>query len=269
VAAASAGLRRLALGEVTSTNSIALEAARSGDPGPLWVTAERQSAGRGRRGRSWASERGNLYASLLTIDPAPLEHLSKLPLVASLGIRDGLARLLLERSAVAVKWPNDVLIGGAKAVGILLESERLPDGRMAVVIGCGVNVSLIPDEAPYPVTSLAREGAPDLALDTVFGAVAGGLADALSRFDRGRGFDAVRREWLGVAVGVGADCRVAMADRTLTGRFEALDEDGRLILLRDDATRTAISAGDLFFLEADARKAPSDFAAPAATTNLD
>lgn len=261
MAAASSAHRRLALGEVTSTNSVALEAARSGDPGPLWVTAERQSEGRGRRGRSWVSEPGNLYASLLTIDPAPLEHLSKLPLVASLGIRDGLAEILPDRATVAVKWPNDVLIGGAKAVGILLESERLPDGRMAVVIGCGVNVSLIPDEAPYPVTSLAREGAGEFALDAVFAAVAAGLAESLGRFDRGRGFDRVRREWLESAVGVGAECRVAMADRTLTGRFEALDEEGRLILLREDLTRMAISAGDLFFLEADARKAPSGMAA--------
>lgn len=265
--AGSSGQRRLALGAVTSTNSVAIEAARSGDPGPLWVTAERQTAGRGRRGRSWASEPGNLYASLLLIDPAPAHHLSKLPLVASLGLRDGLASILPAPARVAVKWPNDVLIGGAKAVGILLESERLPDGRLAVVIGCGVNVSLIPDDAPYAVTSLAREGAPDLAIDAVFQAVADGMAGALTRFDRGNGFEIVRREWIEGAVGLGEPCRVVMADRTLTGRFEALDEDGRLILLRDDATRMAISAGDLFFPEADARQAPSELAAPAATTN--
>ncbi|HEX2020136.1 MAG TPA: biotin--[acetyl-CoA-carboxylase] ligase [Aurantimonas sp.] len=270
MAAASSGQRRLALGATTSTNSVAIEAARAGDPGALWVTAERQTAGRGRRGRSWVSEAGNLYASLLLIDPAPLRHLGKLPLVASLGVRDGLATLLPDRAAVAVKWPNDVLIGGAKAVGILLESERLPDGRMAVVIGCGVNVSLIPDEAPYSVTSLAREGATDLALETVFAAVAAGLSGALTRFDRGSGFDVVRREWLHAAVGVGGPCRVVMADRTLTGRFEALDEEGRLILLRDeDSTRMAVSAGDLFFPEAHAHRAPSDSAASAAMTNLD
>ncbi|EAS51152.1 biotin--acetyl-CoA-carboxylase ligase [Aurantimonas manganoxydans SI85-9A1] len=253
---ASACRRRLTLDEVSSTNTVALEAARAGDPGPLWVTAERQSAGRGRRGRNWVSERGNLYASWLLIDPAPLTQLSNLPLVASLGVRNGLARLVAEGDTVAVKWPNDVLIKGRKTVGILLESERLPDGRMAVVVGCGINVAHVPDDTPYPVTSLALEGATH-DLEAVFGAVAAEMERVLAIFAGGRGFSAIRNEWLAHAVGVGQPCRVNLADAVLTGRFEALDEHG-LLLLRDAAGRvTAVSAGDLFFLERDERVAPS------------
>ncbi|MEF2551261.1 biotin--[acetyl-CoA-carboxylase] ligase [Aurantimonas sp. A2-1-M11] len=242
---------------MSSTNTIALEAARAGDPGPLWVTAERQSAGRGRRGRNWVSERGNLYASWLLLDPAPLAYLSTLPLVASLGVRNALARLLGDRAGnVSVKWPNDVLIDGRKTVGILLESERLADGRMAVVVGCGVNVAHVPGDTPYEVTSLASEGATH-DLEGVYDAVAEELERAMALFARGEGFAAVRQEWLSHAVGVGQPCRVNLADGVLTGRFEALDERG-LLLLRDEAGRvTAVSAGDLFFLERDERMAPT------------
>ncbi|MCB8838494.1 biotin--[acetyl-CoA-carboxylase] ligase [Aurantimonas sp. VKM B-3413] len=248
--------RRLAFAEVGSTNTLALEAARAGDPGPLWVTAERQSAGRGRRGRAWVSEAGNLYASWLVVDPAPVDQLSNLPLVASLGVRDGLARLLGDRADRAVvKWPNDVLIGGKKAVGILLESERLPDGRMAVVVGCGVNVAHVPTEAPYGVTSLKLEAA-ERPLDIVFDAVAGAVEAAFALFRRGEGFGEVRRQWLSLAVGLGEPCRVNLADRSIEGRFEALDPQGRLILRQDDGRTIAIAAGDLFFLGADAREMP-------------
>lgn len=253
---ATGGRRRLALGEVGSTNTVALEAARHGDPGPLWITAERQVEGRGRRGRSWVSERGNLYASWLILDPAPLAHLSNLPLVASLGVRNGLAALMRHNdAAVSVKWPNDILIGGAKCVGVLLESERLPDGRMAVVVGCGVNVAHMPKDTPYSVTSLAREGIAQ-GVEQVFDAVADGLESAMGDFRRGAGFDAVRHEWLRHAMGLGSACRVNLADETLTGRFEALDSEGRLVLMGDDGSRRAISAGDLFFLKRDERVAP-------------
>ncbi len=248
--------RRLALDEVGSTNTVALEAARHGDPGPLWVTAERQVQGRGRRGRSWVSERGNLYASWLTIDPSPLAHLSNLPLVASLGVRNGLASLLGDDSCrVSVKWPNDVLIGGAKCVGILLESERLSDGRMAVVVGCGVNVAHMPQDTPYKVTTLAREGAAS-DIESVYQAVASGLEAAMGEFRRGAGFEEIRSEWLRRATGLGAPCRVNLAGETVSGRFEALDNEGRLVLMGDDGSRRAISAGDLFFLERDERLAP-------------
>ncbi|MCW4114531.1 biotin--[acetyl-CoA-carboxylase] ligase [Aurantimonas sp. MSK8Z-1] len=238
--------RRLALEAVGSTNTVAFEAARSGDPGPLWVTADRQTAGRGRRGRAWVSEAGNLYASLLLIEPAPLEHLQNLPLVAALGVRDGLASLPARpRPDIRIKWPNDILIGGRKAVGILTETERLPDGRRAVVIGCGVNVAYVPGETPYPVTGLAAEGLP-ADLDLVFEALAGGVETALDLWDRGQNFAAVRRDWLAHASGLGEACTINLPDRSLKGRFVALDEAGRLLLDEEGGARRAISAGELF-----------------------
>lgn len=250
--------RRLALDEVGSTNVVALEAARAGDPGPLWITAVRQSAGRGRRGRAWASEAGNLYASLLVIDPARADDLLNLPLVVALGVRNGLASLTSnDRPPVTIKWPNDILIDGAKSVGILLESERLADGRMAVVIGCGVNIEHCPDGLAYPVTSLRRAGI-DAGVEATFDAVAHGVEQALALWQGGRNFPAVREGWLSHAAGVGGPCTVNLSDGSVTGRFAGLDADGRLILEEEGGRRRSISAGDLFLLGAGGRLSTSD-----------
>lgn len=244
-----AGLRRrLALDDVGSTNVVALDAARAGDPGSLWVTAARQSAGRGRRGRAWVSEVGNLYASLLLIDPARADDLLNLPLVIALGVRNGLASLTSgDRPDVSIKWPNDILIDGAKAVGILLESERLADGRMACVVGCGVNIEHCPEGTPYPVTNLRLAGI-GAGVEAAFDAVANGVEEAISLWDQGRNFADVRKDWLRHAAGVGGLCTVNLTDGPLSGRFAGLEPDGRLILEGDDGRRRSISAGDLFLL---------------------
>lgn len=240
--------RRLALEDVGSTNVIALEAARAGDPGALWVTAARQSAGRGRRGRAWVSEAGNLYASLLLIDPARTDDLLNLPLVVALGVRNGLAGLVSrDGPPVTIKWPNDILIDGCKTVGILVESERLADGRLAVVIGCGVNVGHSPDDTPYPTTSLRQAGVAANVEET-FVALAGGVEAALALWSQGRNFQAVREAWLSHAAGIGSACTVNLAEGPLSGRFVGLESDGRLILEEDDGGRRSISAGDLFLL---------------------
>src|SRR3954454_7913718 len=89
--ASAAGVRLLSHEVLTTTNPEALTLARAGERGPVWVTAGRQSAGRGRRGRTWTSEPGNLIASLLLTEPAPPEHWSELSLVAALAIHDAIA----------------------------------------------------------------------------------------------------------------------------------------------------------------------------------
>ncbi|WP_152047908.1 biotin--[acetyl-CoA-carboxylase] ligase [Aureimonas psammosilenae] len=245
-AKASKVRRHLALDEVGSTNTVAMEAARSGDPGPLWVTAARQAAGRGRRARTWVSERGNLYSSLLLINPSPQEALHNLPLVVSLGLCEALSTLpSLASAEVSIKWPNDVLIGGRKCAGILIESERLPDGRTAVVAGCGVNVANVPSDTPYPVTGLRQEGC-GAEVDEVFAAVAASIEGALAFWDRGGNFAAIRERWIANCAGIGAPCRVNLQDRTMVGTFVGLDREGRLLLKEDDGAIRLVSAGDVF-----------------------
>jgi len=250
-AAASRRARRLALEEVSSTNSIAMEAARAGDPGQLWVTALRQTQGRGRRGRSWVSERGNLYASLLLVDAAPLASLGQLPLVIALGLARALSALRgIEPDAVRIKWPNDILLDGRKCVGILIESERLADGRQAVVIGAGINVAAAPDGQPYGVTTLSDHGFTGN-LEDVFRAIAGEVETVLALWKGGRGFAEIRAGWLEHARGLGQAIRVNLPDRSIDGIFHALDPEGRLVLKRDDGALETHSAGDVFLLGED------------------
>src|SRR5215470_17413677 len=111
--ASAAGVRLVSHELLTSTNTEALELARRGERGPLWITAGRQSAGRGRRGRSWTSEAGNLFASLLLTDPAPAEHWPELSFVAALAIHDAVAEAAPKlRPQLFIKWPNDLLLAG-------------------------------------------------------------------------------------------------------------------------------------------------------------
>ena len=113
--------------------------ARSGDPGRLWIVASTQTKGRGRHGRVWSSPPGNLHASLLLIDPAPRHKVAELGFAVGVAALLGLREILTKDQSLAIKWPNDLLYGGAKLAGILLESAVLPDGRLACVAGIGVN----------------------------------------------------------------------------------------------------------------------------------
>src|SRR5438105_9448172 len=113
--ASAAGVRLASHELLTSTNQEAFTLARAGERGPLWIVAERQSAGRGRRGRTWVSEHGNLFASLLLTNPSPIEHWPELSLVAALAVHDTVAELARPlKTQLAIKWPNDVLLDGRK-----------------------------------------------------------------------------------------------------------------------------------------------------------
>lgn len=241
--------RHVALGDVGSTNSEAMARARAGDPGNLWVTARRQLAGRGRRGRPWVSEEGNLYASLLLVDPAPVARLGTLPLVAAVAVYRALRPLFARTpQALAIKWPNDILVDGRKINGILLESESLPGGRMAVVVGCGINCRHHPDNPAYPATDLADCGI-DRAPADLFPALARAMAGTLMEWNRGAGFAAVREAWLLAARGIGERVTVNLHEGQVAGVFEEIDADGYLCLLTEDGARRRISAGDLFFTQ--------------------
>ncbi len=239
--------RHEALGETTSTNTECLARARLGDPGHLWITADRQTAGRGRRGRAWTSETGNLYASLLLIDAAPPELLGSLPLAVSLAVYGALRCVLpLTAEPLEIKWPNDVLIGRKKSCGILLESEGLADGRRAVVLGIGINIRHRPDDAPYGVTSLQEQGC-HISADELFSYLFREMAEVLEAWDEGRAVKLVTARWRDAACGIGQPIRVNLPDRSIDGRFAGIDDQGLLILDTGDRVMS-IAAGDVFYL---------------------
>jgi BirA family transcriptional regulator, biotin operon repressor / biotin---[acetyl-CoA-carboxylase] ligase len=187
---------------------------------------------------------------LLVTDPAPPERAAELSFVAALAVHDAVIALAPSLAArVALKWPNDVLIDGAKVAGILLESESAPDRPLAVAVGIGVNCAHHPGGTSHPATDLTSAGA-SVTPSHLFAALSRTMLARLAQWDRGRGFAAIRSDWLARASGVGEPIRVALPDRDLEGRFESLDAAGHLMLRTSDARVIAVAAGDVFPLRA-------------------
>ncbi|MCB1386665.1 MAG: biotin--[acetyl-CoA-carboxylase] ligase [Nitratireductor sp.] len=244
------GYRHIGLGDTQSTNLDCLDHLRRGDPGRLWITADRQLAGRGSRGRGWVSEPGNLYASLLLRDPAPFSRLHTLGFAASLAVRDTLIALGGGGlPPVTVKWPNDVLVGGAKICGLLLESHEA-DGARYAIVGIGINTAHRPGDTLYRATSLAEEGLSVSAL-MAFQHLAVALDTRLAQWSRGDGFAATRDDWLRAAHGLGGPIEVQMSagsgGERFSGRFVGLDEEGLLLLAEAGGRLRKVSAADIFF----------------------
>jgi BirA family biotin operon repressor/biotin-[acetyl-CoA-carboxylase] ligase len=231
--------------ETGSTNADMLQLARSGVGEGLWLRAERQLGGRGRQGRAWVSPVGNFYGSTLVrvraSDPPP----ATLALVAAVAL-DEVVRAYLGLSgadeALLIKWPNDLLIAGAKLSGILL--ERADD---AVVVGIGVNLAHYPDDTDRAATSLAARGAGVDPAD-----FAQTLAESYARWLglwRGQGLAPVRARWIERAHRPGTALTARLADGTaVDGLFDGLGEDGALILRLADCAARVIHAGDVFLL---------------------
>ncbi len=243
-----AGYDRLILEEVDSTNAEARRriGAPGGLPRPLWIAARRQTAGRGRQGRAWASPEGNLSATLVAARDEPPAALARLSFHAALAVAELVAHFA-PGAEVATKWPNDVLVGGRKAAGILLENFCLGSGRVAsLAIGIGVNLAHHPDPADcrWPPTSLAAETgrAPD------FEEALTVLAARLDHWLNVPDFAAVRAAWLARAAGLGRRIEVRLADRALAGTFEDVDAEGALVLRTAHGPRR-ITAGDIHFAE--------------------
>jgi len=245
------GYSRSHFDSLPSTNAAALAAARDGDAGGLWVTAAEQSEGRGRRGRGWATDRGNLAASLALIDPAAAEIAPTLSFVAGVALHQAVVDVagptIAER--LALKWPNDLLLDGFKVAGILIEGERLVRSGFAVAVGIGVNCVAHPRVSNHPASDFRARGVP-LAVEALFQALAHRMADEIAAWDGGAGFAATRRAWLARAMGIGAPIRVDLGEGVVEGRFETIDEAGRLIVDGGDGTREAVSAGDVFLITA-------------------
>jgi BirA family transcriptional regulator, biotin operon repressor / biotin---[acetyl-CoA-carboxylase] ligase len=242
----AAGKRVVVLDLIDSTNTEALRRASGGENGPLWIVAREQSAGRGRRGRAWTSPPGNLHATLLLTDPSPPAAAPQLGFVAGLAVHDAVAAVAPALApALTLKWPNDLSFDGGKIAGILVEGEGDP---VAVAVGIGVNCRHHPEATEYPATDLAEAGA-DVSAPALFEEVAAAMQTRLRQWDRGTGFAAIRAAWLARAAGIGQPVRVRLAGRETAGRFETIDDSGRLMLRTAPDAVEAIAAGDVFPME--------------------
>lgn len=258
--AAAEGYRLEALTSVGSTNALAIERARAGDEGRLWLVTKKQEAGRGRRGRVWETPEGNLAATLLLVPDFPLKHAATLGFVAGLSLSDALnavapearvnvgvdAGTRLSGGRFTLKWPNDVLADGAKLSGILLESTILPNNRFALAIGIGVNVVAHPSDLPYPATSLAALGAKCDA-ETLFLALSDAWVANMRLWNDGAGLNAIRERWIARAAGLGSEVAVKIEGRIVRGIFETIDEECRFVIKEHDGGVVTVAAGDVHF----------------------
>jgi len=241
--------RRVTIQSRSPSNAEAQRRAPALEGDRLWIVARRQTAGRGRRGRLWVSEEGNLYATLLLRDPGPGERLGELCFVAGVALHEAVSAALRQAGAggpdLRLKWPNDLLLGGAKLAGILIEGES-GSRQGTVSIGFGVNCRHHPAVAGYPATDLASAGV-EAAPEQLWPLLAEAADRWLMVWNRGGGFSVVRAAWLERAGGVGQPVTVRLPDRDLEGVFDALDERGHILLRLPSGAIRPIAAGEVFF----------------------
>jgi BirA family biotin operon repressor/biotin-[acetyl-CoA-carboxylase] ligase len=236
------GFRRIVFDRVASTNDEARRFADAGAGERLIVTGEVQTAGRGRQGRTWVSPHGNLYSSFLlrpTVKPA---QAGEFGFGVSVAVAETVERLAPGNDAKC-KWPNDVLVGGKKIAGILLESRGTPDTLDWLIAGIGVNVAEFPENSAWPATSIAALGG-----TAIVERALEGLAERLDHWYRtwlADGFTPLRQAWLARAHALGETLRIKGNGDEHEGKFVGLDEGGGLVLERSSGVRETISYGEI------------------------
>ncbi|WP_298020537.1 biotin--[acetyl-CoA-carboxylase] ligase [uncultured Parasphingopyxis sp.] len=227
--------------ETGSTNDDLMALAREGAGEGLWLRADVQTTGRGRQGRDWTSPKGNLYTSTLVRlkdgDPPP----ASLAMVAAIALFDT-ALSYLPYGRFVLKWPNDLMLDGAKVSGILLEREG-----DAVVVGMGLNLASHPTGLDRPVTSLAAHGG-HIPPDIFIADLAPQFARVLDHW-RSNPLSATIAQWQGRAHAQGTPLTVHDGGGDpVAGVFDGLNEDGALRLRLEDGEVRVIHAGDVFLV---------------------
>ena len=215
-----------------STSDLCRSLAATGEPDGLAVMARRQTAGRGSRGRTWLSDAGNLSLSLLLRPGGRARDAGHWALLAGVAVAES-----LDRSGVALKWPNDILFEGAKCGGVLVETATDAEGRLDwLVIGIGVNLASAPDLDDRKITSLRGIAADDLA------------AQIMARVDHWRciqDWPSIRAAWLSHALPAGSRMTLRRETGDVCGSFAGLADDGSL-LLQTAGRVHAFSSGEIW-----------------------
>lgn len=242
-------IKTLWFDELDSTNAEARRRAEAGETGDLWIAARRQTEGRGRRGRIWESPEGNLHATLLTTTDKPPAEAAQLSFVAALAVAE-LCDAYVPESLVRLKWPNDVLIDGRKAAGVLIESGANVAGGLWLAVGVGVNLAAPPVTPERPATSLASHfcigGAPPPTPEDALDRLTAALVRWRANWERA-GFDLIQTAWSDRAYGLGELCTARLSTRSIEGIANGLDEFGALRLQLSNGDIVKVTAGDVIF----------------------
>ncbi len=235
----------------TSTSDLARQAAAAGAPAYSAFLALEQTAGRGRRGRRWVSRHGGMYLSVLLRPHIDRAQWFGFSFIAALAVFEAIqswftAPLLgANQLKMGLKWPNDIIVGGGKIAGILLEA-----GDDYLIIGSGVNIAPVEGDpktgippvslAQFPNDAQAPMPTPDM--------LAAAYLDRLSIWYDvlvTSGFGPVRAAWLAHHAFAGQDLQVQTGEMAVRGRFVDLGMDGALVLLDDSGKTHHITTGDV------------------------
>ncbi len=235
---------------VDSTNLVAQQKARAGHHGYLWVVAHEQSQGRARRNRMWFSPKGNLYSSLLLINDVFHHTAAQLGFVAGISVVEAVKQFIKDKKQrndiVSLKWPNDVLLEGAKSSGILLEIIKLSSQQYALVIGIGINVKYHYEDAPYPTSSLKNIGV-HIEAEQLFTVLTEYFSKNYLLWKQTRGCDIIREKWLLYSNHLGQYVTTVSNNKFIEGVFDGLDSDFNCIIKQKNGQQAIITAGDVHF----------------------
>lgn len=244
----------LAYESLDSTNEEAKRLAEGGAAHGAVIWAKQQTHGRGRLGREWVSEEGNLFVSLLLLPPCALAQAVQLSFLSAVAAIDALQPLIATGSGkLHAKWPNDILLNGKKLGGILLESFMTPPDvghptpRQWVIVGLGINIDSFPEKALYPATCLKDAGLELVSAKIVLTRF---IESFIAQYDRWvtEGFSPIRREWLHYAYGIGQEMSVTCGpNEEVHGVFEGISDTGELLVKDPAGVRHTIHSGDVFF----------------------
>jgi len=238
-----AGVDRIAFDTIDSTNK---EAARRAPltTTSLWIRADEQTAGVGRRGRAWSSQHGNFAATLLMPISGDLSSVALYSFVAALALRDALVAVTNEPDRFTLKWPNDVLMDDGKVAGILLETCGVGPSHLS--IGIGVNLAKAPEASKIETVSTPPKYLNGIITPDDFLTHLAHFFSLRAKQFETQGFDATRKDWLQDAAKLGQVITARMPNSEITGTFVTVDEGGGVVLQADD-TRHVIHAADIFF----------------------
>lgn len=231
---------------VHSTQDIAKDLASRGQAEGLVIHALEQNAGRGRHGREWVSESGNLYLSMLLLPACHAQKLGQLSLLTGLALARAVLPFLEKSDVLQLKWPNDVLLDGRKCAGLLLETELNAAGDVEFcVVGIGLNLVSAPQDIWASVADYSAKVPQVNEMRDLFLAEFGALYSEWML----NGFDGIAKDWLVAAHRKGTPLKVKVGEHVEDGTFHAIDDAGNLLLLDRASELKVISAGEVYLFD--------------------
>lgn len=223
--------------ELSSTQDVARDKARSGAVEGTVIVAKHQTAGRGRNGNKWETLTGNLVTSFILRPTIELAQAAQYSFLIAISLNRALNEFLEEPHSILNKWPNDILVDGKKIAGILLEVEG-----EALIIGIGVNIASAPVDRVF-LHQVARER---VSSEDFLQVMLANIHAVLEEYERD-GFDGMREEWLEHAANLHQTILAQLPNETFSGVFEGLDVDGALRLRLANGEIKVIHSGEIFF----------------------